>query len=104
MRALGFGLVDMEALRIEAPRKGLDLVCTEMVCAELAAVADPDVLEILHGASAGRVPKISGLVSAITRVPSWLIISICSVTKPISGRLLEARVSSTVTRMVSASP
>ena len=51
MRARGGLVVDMERLRIEALREGLDVLGGEDVAADLDDLADVDVLEEFHGAA-----------------------------------------------------
>ena len=65
MRARRGRFVEMERLRIEAPRERLDVVGGEGVAAELGALADRDVLEELHDAACvrrSRRPSISDVV------------------------------------------
>src|SRR5262245_29016580 len=98
MRALGGLLVDVEELRIRTPGKPLDAVGGERVCPDLPAFADFQILEEFHAPAPGvRRANMSGAVSAMTFSPDALVSSIRTFTKPVSGRLDEARVESTVT-------
>src|SRR5262249_58897703 len=76
MRARGGRLVEMERLRIEARGESLDVVGGEGVAAELAHLADANVLEELHrllaalgfpsrAALAARRPNIGLTISVI---------------------------------------
>src|SRR5262249_53573114 len=76
----------------------------ERVRTELIALANAHIFKELHAAPAIRRPNIRGAFSDIARVPDALNSSSRMLTKPISGRLLEARVESTVARRVSSSP
>src|SRR5262249_4752934 len=99
MRTRGRGFIDMERLWIKAAGESLDVIGLEGVPAHGHALADRDVLEIFHGAAPGsRRRIISGLVSAVITSSRSSIISARHLTKPISGRLLDARLSSTVVR------
>src|SRR5262249_56679817 len=75
MRARGRRLVEMKGLRIEARREGFDIFGGEGVAAELALLADANVLEELHGllaafgspaALAARPPHIRAPIQGIT--------------------------------------
>src|SRR5262249_60328518 len=99
MRPRGSRFVDVEGLRVETRREGFDLVAREGVAADRSALADGDVLEIFHGRPpASRRRIINGLVSVVSTVPCSSSNSNRHLTNPISGRLLDARVSSTVVR------
>src|SRR5262249_59324127 len=102
-------------LRIKARRETLDLLGREGVAADLGEFADVDVFVEFHdgargrssddaGASAARQPNIGFTVSVISLVPFAATSSNRKRTKPISGRLRERRVSSTVARTVNGSP
>src|SRR3954471_14731331 len=114
MRARCRLFVEMKGLRIEAPRERLDLVGGKEMAAERKAVAELDVLEIVHVTSARAVaactaagvrrPNIEVVVRVMTGTRAWLNISNRKFTRPISGRVREALVSSTVARKVSRSP
>src|SRR5262245_1791017 len=113
MRARGRRLVEMKGLRIEARREGFDIFGGEGVAAELALLADANVLEELHGllaafgsraALAARRPNIGLTIKVITGWSAALMSSKRNLTKPISGRLREGRVSSTVARALMRSP
>ena len=71
MRARRGRLIEMERLRIEAPREGLDAVGGEGVAADLDALADRDVLPELHDAACSRRPIISDVVRVMTRCAPW---------------------------------
>src|SRR5688572_21977274 len=103
MRALGFSLVQMKGLRIEAFRESLDLIRLEGVAAERKAFPDSKVVEIFH-AFFSRRPMRSELLSAITVTPASSTTSNSILTKPISGRLDDTRVSSTVVRRLICRP
>src|SRR5262249_61691158 len=110
-RARGGRLVEMERLRIEARGEGLDVLGGEGVAAELAHLADANVLEELHGllgalgspsraALAARRPNIGLTIRVITGWSTALMSSKRNLTKPMSGRVREGRGSSTVARAV----
>src|ERR1700722_1173901 len=111
MRARRGRLVEMEKLRIEAARERLDLLRRKRVAAELGALADAHVLEVSHApafspspADGERRPRMKCGVSVITRTSSALSMSRRALTKPISGRLFEARLSITCMRTRRRSP
>src|SRR5262245_56111733 len=115
MRARGGRLVEMERLRIEARGKRLDVLGGEGVAAEVAHLADADVLEEFHdllaafgspprAALAARRPNIGLTIKVITGWSAALMSSKRNLTKPMSGRLREGRVSSTVARALMRSP
>src|SRR5262245_16816414 len=105
-------LVEMKRLRVEARRKGLDLVGRKQMASDLGDLADADVLVEFHGdggaaSGASAAPelraKIGFTVSVISRLPAGSTSSNRNLTRPISGRVREGRLSSTVARTVSAS-
>src|SRR3974390_584017 len=100
MRALGRRIVDMERLWIKAHGKGFDIVGGEGVAAVFEDVAHLDVLEIFHrAASTWRRAIIIELTMIVRTASCSSSTSYCILTKPSSGRLAEARLSSTVVRM-----
>src|SRR5918995_2907511 len=112
MRARGGFLIEMKPLRIEARGKRFDLLGRKQMAPDRKFLPQPEVVEIFHARSVPRAdcaaplrrPNIKLLVIVITVVPAWLTISNRNLTKPISGREREARVSSTLVRTVSRSP
>src|SRR4051812_39030653 len=108
MRASRRRLVDMESLGIETQCECLDLLRGEEMAADCKRVAKSDILEIVHVPSSGstaacvaacvRRPNIEVVVNVMTGTPAWLNISNRKFTRPICGRVCEARVSSTVAR------
>src|SRR5262245_39159551 len=114
MRARRRCLVEVEGLRIEARCECLDRIGSEGVAPEIADLADADILEKLHcslaaigsagAALAARRPNIGLTVRAITAWSAALISSSRNLTNPMSGRLREPRVSSTVARALIRSP
>src|SRR3569833_774741 len=100
MRARRLLLVDVKALRIAAPRERLDTVGGEGVAAGHDDVADKENIEETHGAPPGvRRPIIKVLIMVVTGASASSIISNVILMKPVSGRLFDARVSSTVDRI-----
>src|SRR5450759_4365829 len=100
MRALRRRFVDMEELRVEALRERLDLVGGEGVAADRESIADLDFLEIFHGRGSGwRRPSIEVVIIVVRQLPASSSTSNRNFVNPISGRLLEGRLSSTVARM-----
>src|SRR5262249_45833288 len=102
MRARGGRLVEMERLRIEARGKRLDVLGGEDVAAEVARLADANVLEEFHGslgafgspsraALPARRPNIGLTISVITGWSAAFVSSERKLTKPMSGRLREGR-------------
>src|SRR5262249_56598185 len=98
MRARGGRLVEMERLRIEARGKRLDVLGGEGVAAELARLADANVLEEFHdllpafgspprAALAARRPNIRLTIQVITRWAAALLRSQGKFTKPRWGRV-----------------
>src|SRR5262249_40362529 len=109
MRARGGRLVEMERLRIEARGNRLDVLGGEGVAAELAHLADANILEEFHdllaafgssprAALAARRPNIGLMIKVITGWSAALMSSKRNLTKPMSGRLREGRGSRTVAR------
>src|SRR5262249_53362052 len=115
MRARGGRLVEMERLRIEARGEGLDVLGGEGVAAELAHLADANILEEFHdllaafgspppAALAARRPNIGLTIKVITGWWAALISSKRNLTKAVSGRWRGGRVSSTAARALMRSP
>src|SRR6266576_6928757 len=115
MRARRLGFVDMERLRIEARRENLDVVGSERVAAEIADLTDTNVVEELHdsrlacggapgGDLASRRPNIGLTIKRMIGCSDASTSSSRSFTNPRSGRLREARVSSTVARALTRAP
>src|SRR5690349_21805546 len=99
MRALGGTLIEMKRLWVKSRGESLDFVRLEGVAADRHALANHDVFEIFHWrAPALRRSTINGHVRVVSTVSRSSSISCRHITKPKSGRLLEARVSSTVVR------
>src|SRR5262245_66240080 len=107
MPARGRRLVEMKGLRIEARREGFDVFGGEGMAAELAHLADANVLEELHDLLAAfgsrsrpalpaRRPNIGLTISVITGWSAALMSSNRHLTKPTAGRLSEGRRSRTV--------
>src|SRR5262245_8232281 len=100
----------MEQLRIEARRERLDLLGRKGVAADLGGLADADVLKVFHFAALSTLAAVSRranigfTVRVITSAPVESVSSNRNLTKPISGRRREGRVSSTVARAVTDSP
>src|SRR5207247_8952297 len=95
--------------------EGFDILGGERVTPDVADLANTNVLEELHGslgafgcppraALAARRPNIGLTTRVITGWSAVLMSSNLNVTTPTSGRLREARVSSTVARALIRSP
>src|SRR5262249_30679381 len=111
MRARGGRLVEVERLRIETHGEGLDILGGEGVAADVAALADAGIPGELHRpppasrpAPAPRPPDIGLTIRDSSGLPAASISSQRNLTKPMSGRLREGRVSSTVARAEMRSP
>src|SRR5262245_46391386 len=115
MRARGLGFVEMKRLRIEARREALDVLGSEGVAPEIADLTDTNVVEELHdsglargcapaGDPASRRPNIGLTIKLIIGCSDASTSSSRSFTNPRSGRLREARVSSTVARALTCAP
>src|SRR5262249_56312838 len=107
MRARGSRLVEMKGLRIEPRGEGFGVLGREGVAPDLALLADANVLEELHdlpaafgsrsrAALAARRPNIGLTISVITAWSAALMSSNRNLTNPMSGRLRQGPVSSTV--------
>src|SRR5262245_32909191 len=95
----------MERLRVETGGKRLDAFDGERMTADLVGFADPDVLEEFHGCSAaGRRPNMGFTTKLTTGLSDAPTSSKRNLTKPISGRLREVRLSSTLARSATRSP
>src|SRR5262249_3554056 len=114
MRARGGRLVEMERLRIEARGECLDVLEREGVAGDLGDLAAADVLEEFHDRPpacspscdppAARRANIGLTIRVITGCADTPMSSKRNLTKPMSGRLREGRVSSTVPRAMMRSP
>src|SRR6202012_3422609 len=110
MRVLGRLFINMKRLRVVLLRKCLDALGGERVVAEHHALANLEVLEIVHAratsatAATSRRSSICVQRSVNTQVPAWLNTSYSMLIKPSSGRLRDARVANTVPRAASSSP
>src|SRR5262249_5457929 len=106
VRARSHFLVDMKKLRVIAPCERLDALGREGVAAQLLALANSHVLEKLHADACGGVRRVNIIVvrEVMTQVPTSLSTSKNKPTKPRSGRLWDAFLSTTVTRTRSTSP
>src|SRR5262249_43350068 len=108
VRARSRFLVDMKKLRVIAPCERLDALGREGVAAELLALANSQVLEKLHAEAPAcadiRRANIIVVREVMTQVPTSLSTSKNKPTKPRSGRLWDAFLSTTVTRTRSRSP
>src|SRR5262245_2156127 len=109
MRARRFCFVEMKRVWIEARREALDVVGCERVAPEIADLTDANVVEELHGARlacgcaaggdpASRRANIGLTIKLMIDCSDASTSSSRNFTNPRSGRLREARVSSTVAR------
>src|SRR5258708_32646807 len=88
-RGLAFLLVEMKALRIEFCSENLDGIRRESVGADLAAMADLDVLEEGHQTAPSRRLIRIGEVISHSASPLALRAVHLNLTMPSSGRLFE---------------
>src|SRR5262249_50881415 len=115
MRARRFCFVEMKRVWIEARREALDVVGCERVAPEIADLTDANVVEELHGARlacgcaaggdpASRRPNIGLTIKVMIDCWDASTSSSRNFMNPRSGRLREARVSSTVARALTRAP
>src|SRR5580698_2043645 len=101
-------LVEMEALRIEFHREGLDGVSGERERTEFAPLPYLDVFEEMHQeachVAVSRRSKMIGETISHSTCPEELLATILNMTMPVVGRLRETRASVTSMSSIMSSP